>query len=212
LLSVPRAEITPQHSRPSGCFAIGCAEAMSGSGTQLPIHDVNYRSPMWGKADPKQTDIDCGNYGRRSRSRQERRDLLCRLNPGTSLDVYVLPLASTVAPGRRRRSPSAWQSAAQAGRIGWGPIRGGRGRPTNSDRPCANAVAVSPRQIEKSLVSDAEDRGAGPSPARRRASKIGRLLSPRFRGGAGSDVVRDIGRVCVLESSTPSLLSALFWR
>jgi hypothetical protein len=47
LFSVPWAEITPQHSRLSGCFAIGCAEAMSGSGTDQPCRPVRKHFCYW---------------------------------------------------------------------------------------------------------------------------------------------------------------------
>ena len=51
-------------------------------------------------------------------------------------------IASIAAPARRRRSPSAWRSAARAGRSEWGRARGANRLPANSERRCGKAVAV----------------------------------------------------------------------
>jgi hypothetical protein len=60
--------------------------------------------------------------------------------------------------------------------------------PTNNDKRCRNGVAGSRRQIE--VYSRTPGRvGPVPLPVRRRASKIGRLLSPQVSSAGGSDVV-----------------------
>jgi hypothetical protein len=83
--SNPLVSRKPLSKRPkSRLVAPSCRSTMS-----------TYRSPMWGKADPKQIDIDCSNYGCRRRSRQGRRDRLWRLNPGISPDLYLLRLRSS---------------------------------------------------------------------------------------------------------------------
>jgi hypothetical protein len=74
-----------------------------------------------------------------------------------------------------------------------------RGRPSDEQRQAMRERGRRLAEANRSLASDAEDRGGFPPlPTRRRALKIGRLPPPRFEQG-GSDVVRDIDRACVPE-------------
>jgi hypothetical protein len=95
---------------------------------------------------------------------------------------------------QRKKSPIAWLCAVGTGRFGWGAIRTGN-PPSDKQRQAMQERGRRLAKANRSLLSDAED----PLPSRRRASKIGILLSPQVSSTGGSDVVRDIGRVCVPE-------------
>ena len=75
-----------------------------------------------------------------------------------------------------KKSPTAWLRAVGAAPFGWGAIRTGDALPTNGDNDAGTGRRLA--KANRSRLSDAQDRGAGPSNARTRPSKIGRLPSP----------------------------------
>jgi hypothetical protein len=93
---------------------------------------------------------------------------------------------------QRKKSPIAWLCAVGTGRFGWGAIRAGN-PPSDGQRQAMQERGRRLTKANRSLLSDVGRVGPVPLPVRRRASKIGRLLSPQVSSAGGSDVVTSAG-------------------
>jgi hypothetical protein len=149
-------------------------------GTLLPTDsDKRCRNGVAGS--PRQIEVYSRTSGGWGRSRS-----LFEGEPRKSVDFCRLRFRAPAAPisshrqgfwrKQRKKSPIAWPCAVGAAPFGWEqsvpgtPFR----RTATTIQEC---VAVSRQQTEV-YAPDPENYGAGPSHARRRLSKIGRLSSP----------------------------------